>query len=137
MEKDYWKHVINGLLSAVNWLSQMSKDLTRRNSVNWDYPRTEHSIRHRQQITENKLQRTTQKLQVHLQQYSFCWSMSKQTLMNRTISDALNVVIQNGLQKLHSRFEQKKILMQFDVYDIYLIKSFYDLNPTEEQVNYQ
>ncbi len=36
MEKDYWKHAMNGLLSAVNWLSRMSKDLTKRYSINWD-----------------------------------------------------------------------------------------------------
>ncbi len=36
MEKDYWNHAITGLLSAVNWLSRISKDLTKRYSINWD-----------------------------------------------------------------------------------------------------
>src|SRR5690242_11416638 len=38
MENDYWKHAIYGLLSAVNWLLRMPKDLMKRYSINWEYP---------------------------------------------------------------------------------------------------
>ncbi len=139
MEKDYWKHVINELLFVVNWLLRMSEDLTKRYSINWDCPRTEHNIRHRQRLTENKLDQANRELYLHLQQYSSNWLIPDNTLIHQImtiISQALTVLVKNCLQKLHTSFEEKEILMQFDVYDVYLLKSFYDLNPTEEQVSH-
>jgi hypothetical protein len=139
MEKDYWKHVIDGLLPAVKWLSRMPKNLTGRYSINWDYPRTELNIRHRQRSTENKLNRIRQQVQIHSPQYSSCWSISDKTLIDQImhmICDALKVMIENDLQNLHTQFEQKKILIQYDAYDVHLLKSFYDLHPREDQVSY-
>ena len=139
MENDYWKHAINGLLSAVNWLSRIPKNFTKRYSINWDYPRTEHNLRHRQRLTTNKLEKANRELYFHLQQYSLCWPISHKRFRHRIltiISQALTVLIKNGLQKLHVKLEEKKTIMQFDAYDVYLLKSFYDLNPTEEQVNH-
>ncbi|CAF5072368.1 unnamed protein product [Rotaria sp. Silwood1] len=48
MDNDYWKHAINVALPVINWLSRMSKDITKRNFINWNYPRTEKNIKHRQ-----------------------------------------------------------------------------------------
>ncbi|CAF4237685.1 unnamed protein product, partial [Rotaria sordida] len=56
IEEDYWKHVADVAMPTVRWLSQTSKDITKRNFINWDYPRTEHNIRHRQRLIDNKLQ---------------------------------------------------------------------------------
>ncbi|CAF3974765.1 unnamed protein product [Rotaria sordida] len=68
IEEDYWKHVADEAMPTVRWLSQASKDITKRNSINWDYPRTEHNIRHRQKLIYNKLQQAEANLKVHLQQ---------------------------------------------------------------------
>ncbi len=118
----------------------LTLNLTRRYSINWDYPRTERNIRHRQRLTENKLNRICQQVQIHSQQYSSCWSISDKTLIDQImhmISDALKVMIENDLQNLHTRFEQKKILIQYDAYNVHLLKSFYDLHPREDQVIYR
>jgi len=139
MEKDYWKHVIDGLLFVVQWPSQMPKNFTRQYSINWDYPRTERNIRHRQKLTQNKLNQICQQLQKHSQKYLSCWSISDKTLIDRItnmISNALKMMIFNDLQNLHIRLEQKKALIQFDAYDIHLLKLFYDLQPTDDQVIY-
>ncbi|CAF1241679.1 unnamed protein product [Rotaria sordida] len=50
------------------------------------------------------------------------------------ISNALVILVENSLYYLRTNFEQKKILLQFDINDAHLVKSFYDLNPTEEQI---
>ncbi|CAF1292873.1 unnamed protein product, partial [Rotaria sordida] len=68
IEEDYWKHVADEAMPTVRWLSQASKDITKRNSINWDYPRTERNIRHRQRLIYNKLQQAEANLKVHLQQ---------------------------------------------------------------------
>jgi hypothetical protein len=117
----------------------MPKNLTKWYSVNWDYPRTEHNIRHRQKLIENKLKKISQQLQVQLETYSSCSSISDKTLTDQTlhmISDAAKVMLKNNLQNLRIRFEQKKSLIPYDAYDIHLLKLFNNLNPTEHQVRY-
>jgi hypothetical protein len=139
MEKDYWQHVIDGLVPAIQWLSKMPKNLTRRSSINWDYPRTEQNIRHRQRLIQNKHHQICQQIQIHSHKYLSCWSISDKTFIDQTmckISDALKVMLLYDLQNLHIRYEQKKILIQYDAYDIILLKSFHDLHPTQEQVSY-
>lgn len=139
MEKDYWIHVIDRLLFAVRWLSQMPKNFTQKCSINWDYPRTEQNIRHRQKLIENKLKQIHHDLEIHLKTYHTCQLISKKISIDQTmhiISDALKVMLENHLQNLHQRFEQKKSLIQNDAYDIQLLKLFNDLCPTEDQVNY-
>ncbi|CAF1360334.1 unnamed protein product [Rotaria sordida] len=59
--------------------------------------------------------------------------MSFEQWMN-IICNALVVLIQNDLHHFNTNFEQKKILFTYDIHDVYLVKSFYDLNPIEEQV---
>jgi len=51
------------------------------------------------------------------------------------ISNALVIVVENSLYYFRTNFEQKKILLHYDMNDSDLVKSFYDLNPTEEQVS--
>lgn len=46
MEEDNWKYILNKLLSTIQWLLQMSKDLTKRYSINWNYTRIEKNIQH-------------------------------------------------------------------------------------------
>ncbi|CAF1535148.1 unnamed protein product [Adineta ricciae] len=116
----------------------MPKDLTKRCSINWDYPRTEHNIRHRQKRTENKLDKICQQLRIHLQQQYSCYYslLSDKTSIDEImyiISDTLQVLIQNGLKELHTRFEQKKSMLPFDADEIQLMKSFYELHLTEDQ----
>jgi hypothetical protein len=115
----------------------MSKNLTRRYSINWDYPRTERNIRHRQRLIENKLNQICRKVQVHSQKYLSCSTTSDKTLIDQTthiICDTLKIMLENDLQYLHRRYEQKKILIQYHAYDVDLLKNFFDLYPTEDQV---
>ena len=51
-------------------------------------------------------------------------------LMN-IILNALLAFVQNSLYYFRINCEQKKILLKFDITDVHLFKSFYELNPTE------
>lgn len=50
------------------------------------------------------------------------------------INDMLRNMIKNDLQNLYQYLEQKKILIGYDAYDIYLLQRFFEFNPTEYQV---
>ncbi|CAF2132898.1 unnamed protein product [Rotaria magnacalcarata] len=51
------------------------------------------------------------------------------------LSQAFAIILQNDLNPFHVHFEQKKLLLHFNIHDAYLVKSFYDLNPTEKQIH--
>ncbi|CAF1396239.1 unnamed protein product [Rotaria sordida] len=59
--------------------------------------------------------------------------MSFEQWMN-IIYNALVVLMQNDLHRFNTNFEQKKILFTYDIHDVHLVKSFYELSPIEEQV---
>ena len=50
------------------------------------------------------------------------------------ISKTLVILIENSLYYFRTNFEQKKILLNFDIVDAHLVKVFYDINPTRKQV---
>ncbi len=120
------------------WLSQISKDVTHKNAINWDHTETKMNIKHRQQIIRNKLRQAECNIYIHLQQpYPFYSQMKSKTSMDDIMNIIFNaplMVIKNSLYYLRLNFEQKKTLLNFDIKDAHLVKSFYDLNPTEEQV---
>ncbi|CAF1667188.1 unnamed protein product [Rotaria magnacalcarata] len=49
--------------------------------------------------------------------------------------DNLHLLVMNDLNPFHVHFEQKKLLLHFNFHDAYLVKSFYDLDPTEKQIH--
>ncbi|CAM4828906.1 unnamed protein product [Rotaria magnacalcarata] len=51
------------------------------------------------------------------------------------IFQAFAIILRNDLNSSHVHFEQKKLLLHFTIHDAYLVKSFYDLNPTEKQIH--
>jgi hypothetical protein len=139
IEQDYWNYIANWTsMPEMNWLSEISKDVTKQNSINWDHTKTKINIQHRQQIIEHKLRQAERHLNIHLQQpYPFYWQSPNNHCMEQCIniiSNALVIVVENSLYYFRTNFEQKKILLYYDMNDAFLVKSFYDLNPTEEQV---
>ncbi|CAF1565062.1 unnamed protein product, partial [Rotaria sordida] len=115
-----------------------SKDVTEKNFINWDHSKTKLNIQYQQNLIRNKLQRLEINLYNYLQRYSSNLKMNDDKIsfeqwMN-IICNALFVLMQNDLHHFNTNFEQKKILFTYDINDGNLVKSFYDLNPIEEQV---
>ncbi|CAF1261183.1 unnamed protein product [Rotaria sp. Silwood1] len=137
IEEDYWNYVADVAMPTVRWLSQTSKNITHRNFINWDYPRTEYNIRHRQRIIDNKLKQVEANLKIHLQQRPHCEEQGNATSFDQTmnmIDEALTILLMKDLEKYVEYFQHKKLILNFDLNEVYLVKSFYDCNPTEEQV---
>lgn len=140
IEQYYWNYVSNLIsMPIVIWLSEVGKHFTKQNSINWDHTKTHLNVQRRQNIINEKLQQAENNLIFHLQQpYLYYDDRQDQTSMVHfinIISDALHILVDNNLYYLRINFEQKKILLNFDITDAYLVKSFYDLNLTEEQVS--
>jgi hypothetical protein len=138
IEEDYWNYVDNLNTSTISWLSDnISQRIIRKNSINWDPRRTKTNIRYRKILVQNKLQQMEYHLLKHMCQISSKFDLKNQVHMKHSIDiifQAFGIIVQNDLNPLHVHFEQKKLLLYFNIHDAYLVKSFYDLNPTEKQV---
>lgn len=136
IEQDYWETITDSVPIDIIWLSKMSKDITNRNSINWAYPRTIENLNKRQTIIQNKLNAIKHQLMVHLQQESFIVRPSTSTSIDLLdlISTAIRKFVHQGQQRLRTMYGEQKVIFGFDHHDLHLVKSFYDLNPTNEQV---
>ncbi|CAF1394031.1 unnamed protein product [Rotaria sordida] len=125
-------------MPVVTWLSEVSKDVTEKNFIHWDHSKTKLNIQYQQNLIRNKLQRLEINLYNYLQRYSSNLKMNDDKMSfeqwMKIICNALVVLMQNGLHHFNTNFEQKKILFTYNINDANLVKSFYDLNPIEEQV---
>jgi hypothetical protein len=136
IEQDYWNFVSDSIVPVVAWLSEAAtENIMKQNSINWDHTKTETNIKYRQNIVENKLQQTTHDLYAHIQQPVPHPSSSSCEHPMSILFDALTVLVRNGLHHFLFNFQQKKILLNIDFHDVELVKSFYNLNPSEEQVS--
>jgi hypothetical protein len=137
LEQDYWHCVADTLLDTIVWLSKMPKNLTRRTSINWVYPRTEKNVRKRQKIISNQLKQAQDNMDAHLQkarELPYQRQQEGRTKEHIQLMDAIEKFVHQGLQPVRTNFEQKKILLEIDRNEVQLVKSFYDLNPTSDQV---
>ena len=126
IEQEYWSYIANlTTMPVMIWLSDISKDVTKQNSINWDHTKTKMNIKYRQQIIKNKLKQAENNLNIHLQQpYQFSSQMENKTSLDHSMNIILNalfVFVQNSLYYFRSNFEQKKILLKFDINDVHLV----------------
>ncbi|CAF1030084.1 unnamed protein product [Adineta steineri] len=140
IEKDYWNYVdILITMPIGTWLSQISKNITQKNSINWDHTKTKLNIKRRQQIITNKLRHAECNIYLHLQQpYPFHSEIKNNISMNHQMNlilDGILLIVKHSLYYFRLNFEQKRMLLNFDIKDVQLVKSFYDLNPTKDQIS--
>ncbi|CAF1109858.1 unnamed protein product [Rotaria magnacalcarata] len=139
IEEDYWNYLDNLHLLVMVWLSEdVSKEIIQQNSIDWDSRRTKTSIRHQKTLIQNKLQRTEYNLSKHQSQLSSKFNLQNEIYVKNSIDIVFKtfaIILQNDFNSFHVHFEQKKLLLHFNFHDAYLLKSFYDLNPTEKQIN--
>ncbi|CAF1530198.1 unnamed protein product, partial [Rotaria magnacalcarata] len=65
IEQDYWETITDSVPIEIIWLSNIPKDTTRINSINWAYPRTIENLNKRQTIIQNKLKEIQHQLMIH------------------------------------------------------------------------
>ena len=139
LEQDYWNSVAETLLDTIVWLSKMPKVLTRRTSINWEYPRTEKNVRKRQKTISNQLKQVQDNMDAHLQkarELPYQRHQEETTKEHIELLDAIATLVHQGLQSVRTNFQQKKILLEIDRNEVQLVKSFYDSNPRSDQVRH-
>ncbi|CAF2134675.1 unnamed protein product, partial [Rotaria magnacalcarata] len=132
----YWETITDSVPIEIIWLSNIPKDTTRINSINWAYPRTIENLNKRQTIIQNKLKEIQHQLMIHVNQESFIArsSISKSIDLINLIDTAIREFVHQGQQRLRTMYGEQKLILEFDHNDLRLVKSLYSLNPTNEQL---
>jgi hypothetical protein len=139
IERTYWNYILNLLTTPIGkWLSDSSKNIIKENFLKWDHTKTKINIENRQAFLNCQLNNAQKMLETYLSQAnSWYWpkeNHNKAHLQN-IISQGLDVLIENSLYYFRLNFEQKLILLKYDITDAQLVKSFYDFKPNEQQVS--
>ncbi|CAF1090646.1 unnamed protein product [Rotaria magnacalcarata] len=139
IEEDYWNYVGNLNTSIMDWLSEdVSKEIIQQNSIDWDRRKTKSNIQYQIALVQNKLQQAEYNMLKHLCQLSSMFDLKSNIRVKHLIDiifQAFAIILRNDLNPFHIHFEQKKLALHFNFHDAYLVKSFYDLNPTVKQIH--
>lgn len=121
-EQDFWELYMTTAIAEANWLSQLPKNMQKR-----------------QKAIRNKLAVAVSQLNEHLQQ-SVPSVLESSEPMNDTVNNlsaAVLSLVHNGQQRLRDEFKRKEATLKSDINDIRLIRAFWELRPTQEQVRLQ
>lgn len=117
-----------------NWPKRVSKSFAKQHHLGRHYGIAKHTIEQRQKTIQYQLDRTIKELQEYLlkvSQYAQIW---EPRFDENLLSTAINECVKQGQQKLRKQFEYRRKILALDAKDHYLLKQFYDLKPTQEQV---
>ena len=135
LQRQLWQDYYNLGLKEGQWAPQVSKSYAEEHRTCRTYGYRQHIIRKRQQTIQYQLQRSSNELQAsikELENYSKQWQPSFSA--NR-LSEGIIQCVNKGQQRLREDFEYKKKMLQFDANDHYLIRTFYQCRPNQEEVS--
>ena len=139
VEQDFWQLYMTTAIAEAIWLSQLPKTTFTSSHIQWPYCKTEKNIRKRQKAIQKKLAMAESKLNEYVQQ-PLPLLMQPDDSTNRAMSSlavAILSFVQKGQKRLRDGFKRKEAALAIDINDIRLVKSFWDLRPTQEQVRFR
>ena len=128
LEQNFWEHYHTVCMSEGIWSVPIVNDMAKENNLcrfkfktKAQLERHHKSILNRFQTAENKLN-NHKELPIH------------RFVDTNKLSTIITAFVRQGQNKLSVEFERKKLILQLDANDHRLVKAFYNLKPTENQV---
>lgn len=128
LEQEFWTHYNAVCISEAIWSTPMMTDIAKENNLYRLTFKTKVQLDKHRQLIVTRLQDAENKLDLHKQQ-----PINRLIDMNK-LSMIITAFVRQGQHKLSKEFERKKLILQFDANDHRLVKTFYNLKPTENQV---
>ena len=131
MKDDYLTYYLS-LVTSPEFISSshyMSKSSRKEHNLHRLKFIKQENIFKQQTFIQKRLQQVVKQLNIHKQQVPEHISMD----LNR-LSTVIPAFVGKGQLKLSADFERKKLLLKYDIDDYYLIYTFYNLNPTTDQI---
>ena len=128
LKQDFWEHYYHIAMTNGLWSLNISNQFAKENSLRRMKFITQSNVNQRRQTVSEELKEAEKKLNTHKQ------LASNATVDMHRLSMVIPAFVRRGQRKLVADFERRKLLLQLDANDYYLVQAFYDLKPTEEQV---
>ncbi|CAF2794300.1 unnamed protein product [Rotaria sp. Silwood2] len=117
------------------WGSELARAFAKQHRTCRAYGLQKHTIEKRQTTLQNQMQHTIEALQRSLEQLEENAQQWQPSFDPHIIAYAIDECVKNGQKRLRDEFEYKKKMLVINMDDHYLIHSFYELQPTKEQVS--
>ena len=134
LQRQFWQDHYDVGLKEGFWGSQLARSFAKQHRTRRAYGIQKHVIEKRQMTIQNQMYRTIEALQgymVKLEENARQWQPS---LDSHVLSHAMDECVKKGQKRLRDEFDYKKKMITINMNDHYLIHSFYELQPTKEQV---
>ncbi|CAF1458454.1 unnamed protein product [Adineta ricciae] len=127
-EENYWKHYHTECTTGSIWSSPLETKIVKENNLCRFKFKTEIQLNKHQKLINDRIQELENKLNQHKQK-----SIHTSFDMDRLLT-IITAFVTQGQKKLAKEFEDKKLLLQYDVKDNRCVKRFYDMSPTQDQI---
>ena len=133
LKEDFWKHYSTMMAPVPEIRSlNLSKSILK-----------EHSLQRLQFVTPENLHKREQKMIEQVKQIEDQLNEHKKratmvaadlSIDLRKLSTVITAFVRKGQHKLTADFERRKRLLEYDIHDYCLIRAFYNLKPSKDQV---
>lgn len=128
LEQNYWENYYNVCTTEFIWSSPLTNDIIKENNLVRFKFKTKVQVDRHQKLIVSRLQESEDKLNQHKQK-----SINGSVDMSK-LASIIPAFVRQGQHKLTAAFERKKAILQLDANDHRLVKTFYDMEPTRDQV---
>jgi hypothetical protein len=135
LQRQLWQYHYDLGLKEGRWGAQLLNNYAKQHNSCRAYGYLKHVIEKRQKSIMNQIHRTIGELQQYLlklEEHARQWQPSFDA---NILSCAMDEYVKKGQQRFIEEFNYKKKMIVINSNDHYLIRSFYYLQPNEEQVS--
>lgn len=135
LQRQLWQDHYDLGLKEGWWGMELSRSYAKQHRVCRAYSYKKNIIEEQHLLAKNELHRkieTLQKLLLQLETNAREW---QPPIDHYLLSYAIDELVQHGQTRLRDEFDYKKKMLHMNANDHYLIRSFYWLKPSQEQVS--
>ena len=133
MELDLYKTYINMTQPETLWFSQISISVIKYNKICQNLFKIHTYIKKQLKMIDSQLQKSTQKVIKFVQQEE--QQVSTLSIMDMNLLKAfISTFVRQDQQQLNGELDKKRHLLMLNMNDVRLVKEFFDLKPSPQQV---
>lgn len=131
MKEDFWQHYYQiATVTAIGSMNMLSREFFKENNLHRVQFVTQENLLRRHQVIIEQLKHAEEKLMEHKRLVIINNWLLDMDMLTKIISE----FVRKSQRDLSTDFERRKLLLQFDADECRLVQTFYDLQPSPEQV---
>ena len=135
LEADLWQHYYDLGTKEGLWVQHVSKSFAKQHQICRIHGFSQHTVEQSRLRIAQKSQEIIHRLQQHVTQLEKVVPQWQPPIDPMKLSSCVNDLVQRAQRRLRQAFEYKKKMFTINSHDHSLIKTFYGLQPSAEQVS--